>query len=253
MKIQRYLFQTFLFAILLMGTNACKKDPGDPKPPMPEGTTAAEFLQSLPSWEDFAQNKAVAEAMPTGDAPTEVSETLDVPVIQEDGSIDTLYNVTYTCQQTPFTLTENPQQIVQYSPDVEILWPGALIQGASHKDPIGSLRGLVIAERDSINVSIPSLATSENFRRVKPNQAVVGSAIGDMVGNATLDGLSTPSTITFSMESYRSERQMALQMGLSGKYLGFSGSASGSIDQNQSETTVTVQFFQKMFEVVVEP
>ncbi|MEM9937087.1 MAG: thiol-activated cytolysin family protein, partial [Bacteroidota bacterium] len=137
--------------------------------------------------------------------------------------------------------------------DVEILWPGALIQGKTHKDPVGSLRGLVIEERDSINVSIPGLPTGDNFRRVKPNQATVGSAIGEMIGNATAEGLSTPSTISFSMESYYSEKQMALTMGLSGKYLGYSGSASGSINRNQSENTITVQFYQKMFEVVVEP
>ncbi|MEM7375683.1 MAG: thiol-activated cytolysin family protein [Bacteroidota bacterium] len=247
-----------LAAFVLFAISSCKKDPDTPEPepdmpPIEVGTTAAEYFQTLPSWEAFAQNQSVSGPMPTGGAPTEVSETLDVPQIQEDGSIDTLYNVTYTCQQTPYTLTDNPEQIVMYSPDVEILWPGALIQGKSHKNPIGSLTGLVIKERDSINVSIPSLATGDNFRRVKPNQAVVGSAIGEMIGNATADGLSTPSTITFTMESYHSEKQMALSMGISGKYLGFSGSASGNFDRNQSETTVTVQFYQKMFEVVVEP
>ena len=230
---------------------SCKKDPDAPT--LGEGTTPAEFFQGLPSWNEFADNQPVMAAAPTGEAATEVSETLDVPQVRNDGSIDTLYNVTYSCQQTPYTLTENPEQIVIYSPDLEILWPGALIQGQSHKDPIGSLRGLVINERDSINVSIPGLATGSNFRRVKPNQAVVASAIGEMIGYATADGLSAPSSITFSMETHYSERQIALSMGISGKYLGFSGSASGSFDRNQSETTVTVQFYQKMYEVVVEP
>lgn len=239
-------------ALLLLGLiYSCKKDPVPE--PMPEGTTPEEFFRSLPSWDDFADNPAEAAPAPTGEAGDEVSQTVDVPQIQDDGSIDTLYNVTYTCQETPYSLSSNPEQIVMYSPDAEILWPGALIQGASHKDPIGSLRGLIIAERDSINVSIPSLPTGQNFRRVKPNQAVVAAAIGEMVGNATADNLATPSTISFSMETYHSERQMALSMGISGRYLGFSGSASGSLDRNQSETTVTVQFFQKMFEVLVEP
>lgn len=256
MNIRFRLFSVSLAALILFTISACKKDPDTPDPdpdPIEEGTTAAAYFQTLPSWDAFAQNEPVMSAAPTGEAPTEVEETLDVPMIQEDGSLDTLYNVTYTCQQTPYTLTDDPEQIVMYSPDVEILWPGALIQGKSHKNPIGSLTGLVIEERDSINVSIPSLATGDNFRRVKPNQAIVGSAIGEMIGNATADGLSTPSTITFTMESYHSEKQMALSMGISGKYLGFSGSASGNLDRNQSETTVTVQFYQKMFEVVVEP
>jgi hypothetical protein len=246
------IFTLLLISLVLGSILGCKRESTTPEP-MPVGTTPEEFFRSLPSWETFADNPPEAEAAPTGAAGSEVSQTVDVPQIQEDGSIDTLYNVTYTCQQTPYSLTNNPEQIVMYSPDAEILWPGALIQGASHKDPVGSLRGLVIRERDSINVSIPNLPTGQNFRRVKPNQAVVASAIGEMVGNATADNLSTPSTISFSMETYHSERQMALSMGLSGRYLGFSGSASGSLARNQSETTVTVQFFQKMFEVLVEP
>jgi hypothetical protein len=42
-------------------------------------------------------------------------------------------------------------------------------------------------------------------------------------------------------------------MGLSGRYLGYEASASGSIDRNVSETTITGQFYQRMYEVVVEP
>lgn len=246
-----------IFSILLAGSlpfllTACDKEP-EPGPIDTSGMTTAEFFQTLPTWEEFAENPPVSDAAPTGGLGDETSQTIDVPLIQDDGSIDTLYNVTYTCQETPYSLTQNPEQVVMYSPDIEILWPGALIQGESHKNPVGGLRGLVIAERDSINVSIPGLATGANFRRVKPNQAVVGSAIGEMVGNATAEGLAAPSTITFKMESYHSEKQMALGMKLSGKYLGFSGSASGDISRNKSETTVTVQFYQKMFEVVVEP
>ncbi|MEO0899111.1 MAG: thiol-activated cytolysin family protein [Bacteroidota bacterium] len=254
-----------IFSLTHMGCDR-EDDMPEPKPtpspsPNPTDSTSkgndaeaiANFFTTLPSWDDFAQNPPEQEAAPTGATGQEISQTMDVPVIQEDGSVDTLYNVTYECQETPYSLSQDPERIVMYSPDVEILWPGSLIQGASHKDPIGSLRGLVINERDSINVSIPSLPTGSNFRRVKPNQANVGSAIGEMLGNATANNLSTPSTISFTMESYHSEKQMALAMGLSGKYLGFSGSASGSFNSNQSETTITVQFFQKMFEVVVEP
>lgn len=252
MNTRNRIYQSLIAALILLSLGACKKDPIIITPPI-DTSSIPEFFNGLPSWEEFADNPPVAAAAPTGAAPTALSQTLDVPTIQDDGSIDTLYNVTYDCQQTPYSLSEDPQQIVMYSPDLEILWPGGLIQGRTHKNALGSLTGLVIAERDSINVSIPGLPTGDNFRRVKPNQAIVGAAIGEMIGNATADNLSTPSTITFTMESYHSEKQMALSMGLSGKYLGFSGSASGSLNKDQSETTVTVQFFQKMYEAVVAP
>jgi hypothetical protein len=42
-------------------------------------------------------------------------------------------------------------------------------------------------------------------------------------------------------------------MGISGRYLGYEASASGSIDRNVSETTITAQFYQKMYTVVIGP
>lgn len=141
-----------------------------------------------------------------------------------------------------------------YSPDQDIVWAGALVQGKSHRDGLGSLESLPIEERAPIDVSIPDLANDDNFRTVEqPRQATVEQARGSMIGNATRSGLATPSTIAFEMQTYHSEQQAALEMGLSGRYLNFSASAEGSIDRQASETTVTAQFYQKMYTVVIGP
>jgi hypothetical protein len=151
-------------------------------------------------------------------------------------------------------MSENPREIVMYSPDKDILWAGALIQGASHQEGLGQLLALPISERAALEVSIPALNTAANFRTVdRPTQATVTSAIGSMVGAATASGLSTPSTISFEQTVFHSEEQFALSIGMSGSYMGFSSSASGSFSRNASETTVTAQFLQKMYEVVVAP
>lgn len=231
--------------------SSCEPDPG-PAPIIPT-EDVNDFFKELPSWEAFAENPAEQAATPTGAAPTEVNQTLNVPKIDEEGNIDTLYDVAYSCEETPYSLSSAPEQIVMYSPDVSVLWAGALIEGKSHKSPIGSLKGLTIEQRDSITITIPGLNTGETVsRKVKPSLGTVSDAISDMIGNATRSGLATSSTISFEMNSYHSEKQMALEMGLSGKYLGFRASASGSFEQNLSETTVTVQFFQKMFTVAVQ-
>ncbi len=219
----------------------------------PDTEDVSSYLQELPPWSQFSPPGQAQPPTPTGEAQPEDDVILDVEVINDDGSVEILPDVTYSCQSQPFTLTANPQQIAMYSPDREILYAAGLIQGRSHRDGLGSLLGLPIAERAPINVSIPGLANDDNFRRVEsPNQASVDQAIGSMIGGATASGLSTPSSISFEMETFHSERQSALQMGLSGNYLGFEGSASGSIDRNQAETTITAQFYQKMYEVVVE-
>lgn len=242
-----------LIAVVVLFSTACDSEPVGVEPDLVNGDVTS-YLQDLPRWSTFAPSGANQLPMPTGDPVSEEPDTLDVEKVDADGNVYTEENVVYSCQVQPYTLTQNPEQIAMYSPDREILWAGSLIQGKSHRDGLGSLLGLPIAERAPINVSIPSLANDDNFRRVnQPTQAEVDQAIGSMIGNATQSGLSTPSTIAFEMQTYHSESQSALQMGLSGRYLGYEGSASGSIDRNASETTITAQFYQKMYTVVVEP
>ena len=236
--------------VLILLSSCEKKEVLDP----PISTEdVSKYLQELPAWSQFSPLGQTQAPTPKDEPVLLDDVVLDVEVINEDGSITLLEDVTYSCQSQPFTLADNPQQIAMYSPDREILYAGALIQGKSHRDGLGSLLGLPIAERAPIRVSIPGLANDDNFRTVEnPSQATVDQAIGSMIGNATASGLATPSSINFKMETYFSEKQSALQMGISGNYLGFEASASGSIDQQRSETTITAQFYQKMYEVVVE-
>ncbi|MBE0660930.1 MAG: thiol-activated cytolysin family protein [Bacteroidales bacterium] len=243
-----FLFIPIIYVMIFI--SACKKEEVD----SPISTKdVSKYLQELPAWSQFSPPGQAQAPTPKGEPVPLEDVVLDVEEINEDGSITLLEDVTYSCQSQPFTLADNPQQIAMYSPDREILYAGALIQGKSHRDGLGSLLGLPIAERAAIRVSIPGLANDDNFRTVEnPSQATVDQAIGSMIGNATASGLATPSSINFKMETYYSEKQSALQMGISGNYLGFEASASGSIDQQRSETTITAQFYQKMYEVVVE-
>ncbi len=252
MKIDnRFLFAlgiALMFQLLL----SCSKNTVEP--PSSTVNNVDEFLEDLPSWSEFSPLELSQGPDSTGPTERLPDETVDVKEYDEDGNVIIIPDVTYMCTSTPYTLKDNPEQIVMYSPDVELLWPGALIQGKSYKDGLGSLLGLIIRERTSIKVSIPSLANNDNFREVaNPDQAEVSQAIGSMIGNATAQGLSTPSTITFKMESFYSEQEYALSVGLSGRYLGFSASATGDFSRNASETTITAHFYQKMFEVVVAP
>ena len=208
---------------------------------------------SLPGWAAYTAdvNKPDTPPAPTG-APPDTTTAVDSSVseVQNDGSVTVVPDVTYRCVSTPYSVTSNPQDIVMYSPDRDILFPGALVQGKSRK-ALGSFLPLTIDQRDSIKVSIPSFANNDNFRVVFPDQADVGQAIGSIVGNATQSNLATPSSITFKMDTYDSEEQFALSIGVSGHYLGFSASAQGDLSRSAGEHTVTAQFYQKMYEVVV--
>jgi len=255
MRIDSVLSRSVFAAMLLLAVGCNKDSPTGPGGGGDVPVQVDDYLTNLPSWTQFTAdvNKPDQDATATGPAEPLPDDTVNVKEVEDDGSVTVIPDVRYQCTQTPYTLTKNPERIVMYSPDTEILWPGSLIQGKSRKE-LGSLLGLTIKERSPIKVSIPSFANNDNFREVdQPDQATVAQAVGSMIGNATQKGLSSPSTITFKMESYDSEQEFGLSVGLSGHYLGFSASATGDISRNASEHTITAQFYQKMFEVVVAP
>lgn len=223
----------------------------------PGGTESVDtYLSTLPSWAQFAPQGVEIDS--TVDSTRAVVQSADtvatVTSVDTLGNVVTRQNVAYSCTSVPYTLAKNPRDIVLYNPDVDILWPGALIQGKSHKAQAGSFLPLPISERSPVNVSIPGFSTGTNFRVVETvDQAHVASAIGDIVGTQTVSGLQSPSASTFEVRTYNSEREFALQAGLSGTYLGFSAKAGGSINRTSAERTVAVHFYQRMFDVVVAP
>ncbi len=213
------------------------------------GPKVAAYLEALPTWDKFSPPLDDVEPTPLPGDPVKRTERIDTT----DAS-GVFKSQQYNCVTRKMTMTSTPQKIVMFSPDRELVWPGALIQGRSHRDGLGSLVGLSIRERSPIKVSIPSLASADNFRVVEaPDQAEVNRAIGMMVGDAAAAGLTPPSSIQFTMSDYSSDQLFALQAGMSGKYMGFSASASASVDTAANERTVMVHFTEKMFEVVVEP
>lgn len=224
-----------------------------------EETPVGLYLDELPSWEEFAPPLEARPPAPVQDAEVVQTEEVveDVTVVDEEGNVEVIGDVTYDCTEVPHSMAANPMQMVINDPNRDVIYPGAFIQGRTHRDgiSIGDVLPLTVSKRAPIRVSIPDISTpvGDNFREVQPNQAEVAAAVGGMVGNASRNDLDTPSSISFDMQTFHSEEQFALSAGLSGRYLGFSGSASGSVDKQASTTTIAVQFTQRMYSVVVEP
>ena len=237
---------TFAMSVVACGSG---DDAPPPTPIPPPDQSVGSYLQALPSWEQFSPAAPdVAPDPKPGTTPEKTTERIDK--LLPGGVIESQQ---YACLTTTFSMKSTPEKIVMFSPDRELLWPGAMIQGKSHRDGVGSLLGLPIRERSPIKVSIPSLATADNFRVVEnPDQAEVSHAIGQMIESVPTS-LTPPSSIQFTLRDYNSEQSFALQAGMSGKYMGFSASASASVDRSANERTVIVHFVEKMFEVVVEP
>ena len=218
-------------------------------------TQVNQYLQGLPTWANYSPLLPEQAAAPTGAAPSLSYDTVaTVTVIDSAGGTTTKSNVPYVCSATPYSVQKTPKDIVMYSPNAAILYPGAFVQGKSYKNGIGSLLPLAIPQRAPINVSIPAIQTGANYRTVDTvDQAHVASAVGSIIGNAVANNLQASSSIFWHMDTYYKESQFALTFNASGHYLGFSASVGGSVNSNSSQNTVVAQFYEKMFTVVVSP
>lgn len=242
--------------LTILAVMSCSSEaPTDPDPNPTTITDPGAYLSdSIPPWSVYSPPRADQPAAPDSASRPPTQVTLDVEVVDVDGAIDTLTNQTYICTETPHSVTDTPERLVMYSPDATILWAGGFIQGRSHRD-LGSLQGLVVDERAPINVSIPLLGIAgQTFREVDtPTQAEVAQAVNDIIRDATTEDLTQSSDIVFKMKTFHSEEEFGLGVGASGRYLGFSASSGFSNQRAESETTVTAEFYEKMFTVIVAP
>ena len=155
------------------------------------------------------------------------------------------------CTATPYEITETPSEIVTFDPDSEILWAGALLQGAGHARR-GALQELPIRQRGPLRLSMNLLA-KDNARTVEnPTLSTVQSAIGDLVEIASKAGYRAGSDIAYDQASSYSLEQTALELGLSARYLGSNVRGSLSISRDAEQHNITAYFVQKMFTVSVE-
>jgi hypothetical protein len=206
----------------------------------------------VPSWQQYSPLKAEQAPAAEGAAvTTEVSETLER--YDTSGNTVSLGNVTFVCTDQTYNFIDNPDRAISFNLDETVLWPGALIQGKSHRDGAGAggLLELPIRERSPLSVSL-TFNNQDNTRVVEtPDYGSVNSARGSMIGNAEAQGLATANNIEFSAESYSSEKQAALAFGVSGRYLGFEASASGSVQRSVTTNVVAAKFIQQMYIVGV--
>ena len=250
----RIVHARWLITSALALAMACSSEPAGPEDPAdpPDLEDVNAYLQSVSSWPDPPDS---IPPEPTDSSRTSRTTVDSVKVVDDVGGVSWNEDVEYVCTTTPYSFSKTPEKIVMFSPDRDILFPGALLQGKSHAEGSGgpgSLDPLPIGQRAAVQVSIPSLPTGDNERTVDAvTQGNIDSAIGDMIGSAAAEGLFTPASDDFEVETYNSESEFALKTKLSGRYLRFSGSASGSTARNTSETTIAVRYIQKLYEVTV--
>ena len=122
---------------------ACSGD--DPVTP-PNTADVDNYVKSLPAWDEFS---------PPLPAETTVTRSGDDTTLLEGAE--------YDCDVTSYSMTATPREIVVFSPDADILWPGSLLQGDKYAGGLGSLGELPIRQRAPLKIFIDLL--TENVTR----------------------------------------------------------------------------------------
>ena len=249
----------FLVATILVG---CPPTTGNTDGTSPLGETAQQSrqktkaaLESLPEWSKYAPPIEEYDGPKPVTATTASASKLNAlasGVFEPSKSTtEVVGGVQYTCTTTPYTIRKNPSEIVTLQPDADALYPGSLLQGASHK--LGSLQPLVIDDRTPIEISIDLL--SDGVREVVPNPTVGGvrEAIGKMIQLAKSKGIAVAGAGMATNEESSSNESFALKADLSGRYLLGKMSASFDYSRNASERILNATIIQKAFTVSVQP
>ncbi|HEX6134232.1 MAG TPA: thiol-activated cytolysin family protein [Longimicrobiales bacterium] len=239
-----------LLLILLLTPAACSDGgggggPTEP-PPGPPPASVNELVATMPaSWSEYSP------PLPAANTAAGTQTTVDETVQEKDVN-GVLQNVIYTCTETPYSLTDTPQEIAMYQPNANIMWVGNLIQGDSYRNGTGSFDELTIVERDTLKISI-DLLTGDNFAIVpRPSLTSVGTAVGGLVQRAADRGHKTGSSTSYEENITYSVEQAALQLGLSARYLGGKAKTDLSTSRVANERTYTAHFVQKMFTIAIE-
>ncbi|MEJ2677815.1 MAG: FG-GAP-like repeat-containing protein [Gemmatimonadota bacterium] len=238
-----------LAALVLLLVHCSKNSPTSPDTGTSGGCSSVSDLSTcLPSWQEYSPKQASEAPTPTGQTSSK-DETGPLERIDSTGALVSVGNVTFVCTDSTFNFVDNPEKALSFNIDETKIWPGALIQGKTHRDgtKIGDLQELPIRERAPLTVTL-SFNNNDNTRTVdNPEQGSVHQALGDMIGNAQADSLATANNITFKEDTYSSEKQAAAAFGVSGRYLGFEASAKGSLSSSVSTSTVVATFQQQMY------
>ena len=220
---------------LLLGLCAILSGCGKDKPTPPvtgDLTDINAYLSGLPSWRDFAN----------------VADTSDVAT----GSMTASMATDVLRTSTPYSITQNPQQISTFGSALNVLYLGSLIQGETYLDGLGSMMELPIQQRAPLIISvILSTATTLRDTVANPDGASVQMSLDTIIANATAGGHLSGDNVYYDQRETYSLRQATLRLGMSFEYMDALARNQLVYSAAPRENTVTAYFKQIMYEAHV--
>ncbi len=202
------------------------------------------FVQNLPSWQEISPEQEENDGERIAPATEPVEKIAD--------------NQVYSCRVERYSMTKNPEQIVMMNPNAGVIWPGALLHGESHLS--AALRPLALdkSRRAPLGISVEGggvLGVRAGVSTIieQPVASTVREGINQLIANAIESDVAVGAGFSrfTSVESF-SGTQATLALGLEGRYLGSSASASLNFERDANEYTYTAYFIQRLFTISVD-
>ena len=238
-----------------------------PTGPVPTTTAAAddgdideidEFVRDVTDWEAIAGGGGTTLGRATLGGPGEPTETIVEVETTDDNGDDVVQREAYVCTSQDYSLTANPREVVLADPSAGQLWPGAVLDGAAHAH--GELRPIAIdrANRAPLGMSVAGggvLGIRSGISTIveEPTGSTAREGINQLVANAIESDVVTGAGYSSfeSVESHSSS-QVALELGLSARYLGHRLEAELDYSRAANQSTYTAYFIQRLYTIAVD-
>lgn len=145
--------------------------------------------------------------------------------------------------RTSYSLTRTPEEIITFHPNVEGLWPGALVSGQTAVNGLLREIGITADKRKPLRITIDNLATKPSELVEKPDTGKVTDAIKEMVRDVS-GGYRNQ---VFTSREAFSDEEIALNFGFSASYAGFTGGTKVSASRKETMNTVVAYLKETAF------
>lgn len=204
-KMKKQLYIISIFTAFLFTLNSCKKDmsPG-------ESFSYEEVLKSGGEFDEFNNQKILVNV-----------STTSIPV--DSGN--------WNCVNNTWNVTQGDLDFPLYDPNVSVVYPGSLLQGASLNnatpDVIAVKRGKGTVSIDIVN---GSGAVYVNVNEVKKSH--IAQALNDIIDD---NNKVMPARFTFEHEEIKTKEELSLSLGLNAEIIPVTAASSLSFS-NEDET-----------------
>ncbi|MEO0494036.1 MAG: thiol-activated cytolysin family protein [Actinomycetota bacterium] len=215
------------------------------------------FVRQITDWDAISPNDTQLGRQTLGD-PTEPTETVLEVEATNDAGEEVVQREAYVCSTQDYSLTENPREVVLADPSAGQLWPGALLDGAAHAQ--GQLRPVAIdrTNRGPLGISVAGggvLGIRSGISTIvdEPTGSTVREGVNQLIANALeSEVVAGAGYSSFESVESHSSSQVALELGLSARYLKNRLDARLDYSKAVNESSYTAYFIQRLYTIAID-